>query len=73
MSVKVEQGHVVRVVSGPGKGRKGTVRFRCTVPGGEHTARILWDELGTADTDVSVDDIEVQVREGRHLVWRKGS
>jgi hypothetical protein len=77
MSIKVEQGHVIRVVSGPCRGRTGTVRFRTTdnrfgEDNGNHTVRVLWDELGTSDTDVNPQDVEVYVREGRRLVWRAG-
>jgi hypothetical protein len=76
-TVKLEQGHVVRVASGPGRGRKGTVRFRTTDNRfgeelAQHTVRVIWDEIGTSDSDVNVQDLEAHIREGRHLVWRQG-
>ncbi len=62
--IKLEVGHVVRERARPNQ--KGNVRFLR-----EGNIVVMWADLSRKDCVMWPSDLEVQVREGRHLVWKQ--
>ncbi len=59
----LETGHVIRLKADPKQ--KGLVRHLID----PNTIRVMWDEWAKKDTLEKPGDFEVQIRQGRHLVW----